>query len=487
MLTHATGSTDANEAVKVHIIQPGSEMIASIHEFHPKFTYPIFGEEERIFGYKGLEIDLKFAAHDLRPNVIVSYDKRFSTVGNTSAFDINRALKEFLPAEAFVKDADYQRTIKEDQTAQSFTPPGGLISTYTRKGRTFEIWAGSLLDPAVRKIVDRMQVFISLFIEAGTPINTKDFDWTLDRWRIFFVYEKLTPPKPSASPYSFVGYSTTYRFFTMKPTPIPLFTDVTKQGSIAPNTLPSRVRVSQFLVLPPYQQLGHGSAMYQAIYAEIIADSTVFELSVEDPSEEFDKLRDMNDWKVLEPEFRKAEIKINVVVDTLRLRRMPTAKLLNLDVIKDIRARSKIATRQFARQLEMYLLSLVPFSHRARGGANMTTLMIRKSKAADPNDKAYYWWRLILKQRIFKKNRTLLQQMDLEERIPKVDESARGQEDEYEGLLLAYATTAARDAGLLNGGGGSTSSERKRKVIDDDDDEEEEDAGERKRARSEVL
>jgi len=308
----------------------------------------------------------------------------------------------------------------------------------------------------------------------------------LDRWRLYFVYERVTPPAPSSSPYSFVGYSTTYRFFTIKSTPIPLFSNDTKQGSISPNSLPSRVRISQFLVLPPYQQLGHGSAMYQAIYAEIMADSTVFELSVEDPSEEFDRLRDVNDWKVLEPDFRQAEIKINVAVENLRLTRMPTAKLLNMHAIKTIRISHKIASRQFARQLEMYLLSLIPFSHRAAGGANMTTLMIKKSRAPDPNDKAYYWWRLILKQRIFKKNRPLLLSMDLEERIPKIDESARAQEDEYEILLLAYATAAARDAGLLNGSSsdsGSASIQRKRRVIDDDD---EDDAGEPKRARFEV-
>ena len=27
-------------------------------EFHPTFTYPIFGTQERIFGYKGLNIDV---------------------------------------------------------------------------------------------------------------------------------------------------------------------------------------------------------------------------------------------------------------------------------------------------------------------------------------------------------------------------------------------------------------------------------------------
>ena len=226
--------------------------------------------------------------------------------------------------------------------------------------------------------------------------------------------------------------------------------------------------------------------MYQAIYAEIMADPTVFEMSVEDPSEEFDKLRDMNDWKILEPEFRKAGMKINIAIDTLRLPRLPTAKLLNMDILKTIRASHKIASRQFARQLEMYLLSLIPFSHRAAGGANMTTLLIKKSRAADPNDKAYYWWRLLLKARIFKRNKSHLQLMEPEERIPKVDETARSQEDEYELLLLAFATAAARDSGLLNGSsGGAGSSERKRKIIEDEDDDEEDDSGS-KRARSEV-
>ena len=40
----------------------------------------------------------------------------------------------------------------------------------------------------MRKILDRMQVLVSLFIEAGTPLETNDPEWTLDRWRVYFVY-----------------------------------------------------------------------------------------------------------------------------------------------------------------------------------------------------------------------------------------------------------------------------------------------------------
>ena len=98
-LTSSLGSSDANEAVQISLVQPGpSTDLKILHQFKPRFTYPVFGEEERIFGYKGLEIHLRFAAHDLRPNVMTSYEKRFKPVGDTVALDINKTLRQWMPA-----------------------------------------------------------------------------------------------------------------------------------------------------------------------------------------------------------------------------------------------------------------------------------------------------------------------------------------------------------------------------------------------------
>lgn len=69
----------------------------TLSTFQPRFTYPIFGEEERIFGYQGLKINLRFAAHDLLPNIQISYDKRFKPVGDTKATDLLEKLKEWTP------------------------------------------------------------------------------------------------------------------------------------------------------------------------------------------------------------------------------------------------------------------------------------------------------------------------------------------------------------------------------------------------------
>ena len=485
-------SSDANEAVQLSIVKSGPQGLQTVHEFHPTFTYPIFGEEERIFGYKGLNIDVRLAADDMRPNVFISYEKKFTPVGDTIALDILSTLKDWLPHHAFAKSAEFEAQI-EASVGRKFIPPGKLVQSYSRQGRTFEIWAGSLLDPEVRETVDRMQILISFFIEAGTPINTEDADWTLDRWTVYFAYEK-DERNAETSSYSFVGYSTTYRFFSLKPgsttsrasiesdnqssKAVPgALQSIFDAGNLSVKDLPSYVRLSQFLILPPYQKSGHGSALYSAIYDDILKDSTVRELAVEDPSEEFDVLRDINDWRTLEPKFREANISINVepFPSTQKRRggRLPSKTLLNVDALKQIRLQTKIAKRQFARQVEMYLLSLIPFSHRAAGGASLTKLLIQKTRATDPSDKAYYWWRLILKQRIYKKNKDQLQQLDLEERRPKVEDAARAQEDEYEKLLLAFAALASKDI-LENGSRSQTMQERKRKIIEDDDDDDDE-------------
>lgn len=78
-------------------MQAGQQSPVKLSTFHPKFTYPIFGEEECIFGYQGLNITIRFAAHDLLPNLSVKYDKKFKTVNDTEALNIEETLKEWMP------------------------------------------------------------------------------------------------------------------------------------------------------------------------------------------------------------------------------------------------------------------------------------------------------------------------------------------------------------------------------------------------------
>ena len=75
---------------------------------------------------------------------------------------------------------------------------------------------------------------------------------------------------------------------------------------------------SQFVIVPPYQHQGHGcqsspfvcalfflaltpvaAALYNAIYQYVLTQPAVVELTVEDPAEAFEDLRDRNDLAML--------------------------------------------------------------------------------------------------------------------------------------------------------------------------------------------
>lgn len=38
-------------------------MVDAVEPFHPTFTYPIFGDKEKIFGYKQLQIEVSHPRH----------------------------------------------------------------------------------------------------------------------------------------------------------------------------------------------------------------------------------------------------------------------------------------------------------------------------------------------------------------------------------------------------------------------------------------
>ena len=71
--------------------------LKTVAAFHPKFTYPIFGEEETILGYQKLKINLRYNASDMRPHLSVTSAKKFKPIGDTEPADIEEMLQEFLP------------------------------------------------------------------------------------------------------------------------------------------------------------------------------------------------------------------------------------------------------------------------------------------------------------------------------------------------------------------------------------------------------
>lgn len=284
---------------------------------------------------------------------------------------------------------------------------------------------------------------MSLFIEGGTPIQTESTEDSeadfLDRWTIFFLYQKRpSADDPSKHSYVFAGYSTVYRFFIFRPQPLSedTATNLELPKETTPfSEFPCRSRISQFLILPPFQHKGNGQRLYKPIYKTLLADPATFEITVEDPNEAFDALRDMADLAFLREQSDFNEIKINKKVALSKIKSVP-GDIIDRKAMEAVRLKYKIASRQFSRLVEMHLMSKLPSSVIA----DLDQALEGKDKQRPTREEEheYRLWKLITKSRIATQNKEQLSAIEPHERIDRLDETLNSVELEYALLLSIF-------------------------------------------------
>ncbi|KAF2676685.1 histone acetyltransferase type B [Lentithecium fluviatile CBS 122367] len=495
----------SNDAVEINLTRPlrdaaEPERVFS-ESFNPTFTYPIFGEAESIVGYKDPSIELLFRANDLKPSVQIQFEAKLELKGvlpEDQQVDWETNLKECLPATVTDPSAASEDTTSAlDPTSKSWKPPGKLLNSFALHGKQYEVWSASLSDAAAMQIWKNMQILTLLFIE-GASLPELDAEWSVERWTLYPLYE-VTPVDEDCSPYTLAAFCTTYRYWIF---PTPEVMRATKSlpsppassnGDASPNpspkitqdpeTLlfnekinvletPSRDRISQFIVLPPYQGQSLGGRLYDTIFGDLVEKGFIYEIPVEDPSEAFDAMRDYSDIVYLRklPAFRSLSLPSSLLLEKLRKDApIPRDEILGNGIdLKELRHQAKIVPRQFNRMVELHLLSTLPSSNRNK--ARIT----RKDKSSNENDRKYYFWRLALKDRIYQQNADVLEQLeDPMERVEKLEAAVDNQQEEYEERLEGIRKRekwGARD-GKTNGAASGSKAKRKRKVVDEDEDD----------------
>ncbi|WYZ40396.1 hypothetical protein EsH8_IV_000737 [Colletotrichum jinshuiense] len=461
-------SANATEALNISLIAPAAGATKTIAAFNPKFTYSIFGDDERIFGYKDLKINLRYRTFDMRPNVQVSWGKKFQSVGETEAADVDATLKEHLPLVAFQPARDFNTSAQSQPS--DWTPPGTLHSSFEGEDGTYEVWKGSLTDPAVRQIVTRVEALVPMFIEGGSYISreteNEEDPWKVpedaNRWTIFLLYRKQTLAETNDQPsYTFVGYSSIYRFFCFRPpTPPSTEWDLPKEEFNLLDELPCRSRLSQFLVLPPFQGKGIGARLYKIIFEHYYKNSQTLELTVEDPNEAFDDMRDLADLTFLRtlPEFSKVKINTSISLPNPPSGAVPK-DLVDQELLRGLREKTKIVERQFKRLIEMHTMSQLP--------ASVKVGFSEEQKARPTKEEKHHYrlWQLFVKQRLYRQNADVLGQLDQSERSEKLNEALGSVELEYARLLDWHARWEKHAAASSSAGAADSSS--KRKSVDD--------------------
>lgn len=386
----------ANEALHIFIAEPSKAIT-----FLPKFTYPIFGNSEQIFGYQGLRIDLAFDCLSLKPLLTWKYEKKLSE----DIKPIEETMVQFLPTGDYVLKSESEWLDKIDE--ENFELPNeNIVRSYERKGKKYDIYKFKLgedtgNEDVGNKLHQRMQILTLLYIEAGSYIDLKD-----NGWELYVIYDRNKEEGKSI----FVGFCTCYKYWKFEPSGVyDSYDDIEKEAKY-------RGRLSQIVIIPPYQGEGHGCEMYKHIADEWIRDDRCVEITIEDPNEEFDDLRDRCDLERMLHDGLLRDVKV-----------FP----LECENEERLLRQTKLTRRQFARVVEMALLWLV---ERGEGTwiAGLSVAQVRRA----------------VKRRVYAANREGLAAIDAGEAKSKLEEVWRRVAVAYRdtGAVVAPAGKRRRDS-----------------------------------------
>ncbi|GAA5878427.1 hypothetical protein JCM16303_002770 [Sporobolomyces ruberrimus] len=417
-------SCDGLEALELRLCRAKEETAALDEEEHkvvdtfaPAFVYPIFGEQETIFGYQGLSIDYRFASGSLAQYLSITHESKFPPTGSVEADDPEKILYEYIPPSYSKSLEEFEKIVERD--AKEFKPVGEKIGSYRisskaaaanghgkGKGKAtptsgtlpqrpwealaegeeaegdevvYEAFWSNWDTPGFKEFHRRAQIFVLLYIEGAQYIDEED-----GRWEFVTLFERRK--RGDAYSYHFMGYVSFYSFFCW------------------PDT--KRLRLAQAVLLPPYHSMGHGSALYNLCYQNVLKRSDISELTVEDPSETFEDMRDKCDLYTL--------------ISGGDLQGLKSVPSIDRNLTETIRKKYKLADRQFYRLVEMILLLQLP----------------SPPNSPDPIARAF---RLLVKKRLYLFNKEqLLQIEDGQERKDKLQETFESVVEDYRRLTEKF-------------------------------------------------
>ncbi|KAK1336890.1 hypothetical protein QTO34_002926 [Cnephaeus nilssonii] len=305
---------NTNTAIELKLVRFPEDLENDIRTFFPEYTHQLFGDDETAFGYKGLKILLYYIAGSLSTMFRVEYaskvNENFDCVefyfcfynvyfifsqlpyfyaiksqfpavvrcfsladsplmgeNTILADDVEGKIRQIIPAGFCTNTNDFLSLLEKEV---DFKPFGTLLHTYsvlspTGENFTFQIYKADMTCRGFREYHERLQTFLMWFIETASFIDVDD-----ERWHYFLVFEKYN--KDGATLFATVGYMTVYNYY--------VYPDKT------------RPRVSQMLILTPFQGQGHGARLLETVHRYYIASPSVLDITAEDPSESYVNLRD---------------------------------------------------------------------------------------------------------------------------------------------------------------------------------------------------
>lgn len=258
---------DSNEATFIKLVRTEEDVMKEGEEFHPLMSHQVFGDSETIFGYKDLKIKLFYHSGSLLTYLNMSFHEKVSPSLGISPDPVLKNVAEKLQ-EGYISNLD--EFIKKLPEQEDFVPPGEKIHSYSLNNSDYEVYHGNLNTPRLKEFHERVQTFVLWYIDAASFIDVDD-----EKWNFYFLFQRQKGTLNMK--YNFLGYMTVYHYYAYP--------------------MKFRPRISQMLILPPFQRLGHGVMLMETVVQKYISNGNAIDVTVEDPSDDFIRCRDFIDCK----------------------------------------------------------------------------------------------------------------------------------------------------------------------------------------------
>ena len=273
-----------NEEAKKNTKKGGHFFSAASKEkrtFEPEFTHQVFRDDETIYGYsEDLRVEVMCLPNVYERYVDVSYSEKVRSSLNP-ADDIRANLNGWFPEEGTkaTKEA-FMKRAKETSEMEIPGNGGKVIAEWDGEGEESELKYSirqyEFKDSertTVGRWHDNVEPFVAFYIDAASKIDKNDGRW------LWFVL--IAQRKDNLKRWATCGFTTVYQFYA--------------------HPFQRRLRISQVLVLPPYQRKGFGAKLLDAVRAyarmqdEAGEGKEVADITVEDPTDQLQRLRDVRD------------------------------------------------------------------------------------------------------------------------------------------------------------------------------------------------
>ena len=218
----------------------------------------LFLSSERIFGYKNLHVNIYCLASSLNFYLNIDYEEKLNPkkYSNFQADDISKCLNPWIPSNTTTNLDGFLSKFKSEH---EYSPFGEQIHSYELKGERSlsysinRVNANFCDDQKFIEWYSRLETFLVFFIDAASTIDKDDPNWI-----IYLLYQQYRNLHGEIC-YTPVGFITVYLYYA--------YPDM------------KRPRISQVLILPPYQRKGHGRRLLTTIYDDLKKDSRVQDIT----------------------------------------------------------------------------------------------------------------------------------------------------------------------------------------------------------------